>query len=139
MVTMPSLTRAHKALLLLAPLYAVICRLAYTHIAARGNTLYVIMVSVLSFLYLVEAAIAVLSLVVSPAIRTLADLVIVLTYSIYSLSVLKQATTPSLQAIMTATLFVAGFSSSLYGVVDAGKMLFASTRSRRRPQPFIRV
>ncbi len=136
---MHRLTRIHIALVALAPVYALLCRYIYTYIAATGNTVYVVLVSVLSFLYLVETIIAALSLVVTLAARALADLVIVITYSLYSLSVLKQATSLSPAGAFTALVFLAGFSSSLYGVIDAGKMLFTATRRRRQLPPFIRT
>lgn len=138
MVAMYKLTRVHVVLVALTPIYALLCRYIYTHLAATSNTVYVVLVSVLSFLYLVEAIIAILSLVVTLAARALADLVIVVAYSLYSLSVLKQATSLSLAGALIALVFLAGFSSSLYGVIDAGKMLFTATRRRRQLPPFIR-
>ena len=136
---MHRLTRMHIALVVLAPVYALLCHYIYTHVAATSNTVYVVLVSVLSFLYLVGAVIAILSLIVTLAARALADLVIVITYSLYSLSVLKQATSLSLAGILTALVFLAGFSSFLYGVIDTGKMLFTATRRRRQSPPFIRT
>ncbi len=126
----------HIALVALAPAYALLCRYIYTHVAATSNTVYVVLVSVLSFLYLVETVIAILSLIVTLAARAFADLVIVIIYSLYSLSVLKQATSLSLTGALTALVFLAGFSSSLYSVIDAGKMLFTDTRRRKRQLDF---
>ncbi len=134
---MHRLTRTHIALVALAPAYALLCRYIYTHVAATSNTVYVVLVSVLSLLYLIETIIVVLSLLLTLAARTLADLVIVISYSLYSLSVLKQTTSPSPAGAFVALVFLAGFSSSLYGVIDAGKILFTATR--RQVSPLIRI
>ena len=140
MITMRRITKIHAALLIMLPPYVLLCRYIYSHIIATGNTIYVVLVSTLSFLYLVEVIIAILSLVVTLTLRALTDLVIVAVYSLYSLSVLKQATSLSIIGASTALVFVAGFLSSLYGVIDAGKMLFTATRRRQRqPRFFIRT
>ena len=130
---MPPPTRTHLVLSAASAPYAFLCHYTYSHIAANANTLYVVLVSVLSFLYLVEVIIAVLALIVTLSLRALINAVIVAVYSLHSLSVLKQATTLSPIGALLSLLFSAGFAASLYGVIDSGRMLFTATRRRREP------
>lgn len=127
-------TQTHLLLLLLMPLYIVSCRYIYSTVPGASNTFYVVSLSVLSYTYLVGIMLAVMAVLVAASLRTFIDLVISIVYSLYSLSVLRQASTLSLAAIPSVILFAAGLAAFAYSVIDAGKILFAASRQpTRRP------
>ncbi|BEP17414.1 hypothetical protein PYJP_07660 [Pyrofollis japonicus] len=130
-------TQVHLLLLLFMPLYIVSCRYIYSTVPGASNAFSVVSLSVFSYAYLVGIMLTAIAVLVSMSLRTFIDLVVSVTYSLYSLSVLRQASTLSLAAIPSAILFVAGFAAFVYSVVDAGKILFTTSRQPTRRRPLI--
>jgi hypothetical protein len=130
-------TQVHLLLLLFMPLYIISCRYIYNTVPGASNAFSVVSLSVFSYTYLVGIMLTAIAVLVSMSLRTFIDLVVSVTYSLYSLSVLRQASTLSLAAIPSAILFVAGFAAFVYSVTDAGKILFTTSRQPTRRRPLI--